>query len=152
MKLVIDASVLLMAYFPDEDGHRQAQILMGDHSWGNVELLAPPLLRYEITNACLIASRRGRLPFEKAKEVAREILNLADLIAVEDPPFEGVLELSEKLGISAYDGVYLALAKKQRVPLVTGDRRLYNTVHERHFHKILWIGDYRSPQQTKTGI
>jgi predicted nucleic acid-binding protein len=149
VKLVIDASVLLKAYFPEEDSHRQAQILLGDHAWGSLELAAPPLLRYEITNTCLVASRRGRLSSAKAREVAREMLAVIDLMVIEEPPFEEVLILSEKFGTSGYDGAYLALAGKFKIPLVTGDKRLYKAARGSPLCKTIWIGDYRSPYQAK---
>ena len=56
MKLVVDASVLLKAYFPDEEGHNEAQRLLDFYSRGEIDLFAPYLLSYEIINACLIAS------------------------------------------------------------------------------------------------
>lgn len=59
----------------------------------------------------------------------------------------GERTLDEDVGVdhrfdrSAYDAAYLALAEMTERPLITGDRRLYNAVHER-LDCAQWIGDY----------
>ncbi len=59
--MIIDASVVLRGFFPDEEGIAQAQALIRDYTLGVVELLAPTLLPYEVVNAVVQAVRRGRI-------------------------------------------------------------------------------------------
>jgi predicted nucleic acid-binding protein len=42
---------------------------------------------------------------------------------------------------SAYDAAYLALADREREPLITADERLYNAVHPK-LKWVLWLGNY----------
>ena len=66
--MIVDASVILNAYFPDET-QEQAQALIRDHVIGYLQLEAPSLLLYEVTNAVLQARRRGRVSEEQADEI-----------------------------------------------------------------------------------
>ena len=55
--------------------------------------------------------------------------------------WQQVLPLALRFDRSAYDAAYLALAETSEQPLITGDRRLYNAVHE-HLDWVQWMGDY----------
>jgi predicted nucleic acid-binding protein len=59
--MIVDASVILTAFFPDETGQPQAQALIRAHALGTTELIAPHLLTHEVTNAVLQAVRRQRI-------------------------------------------------------------------------------------------
>lgn len=126
--MVIDASVVLRAFFPDEEGQVAAQSLIRAYVQGEVPLLAPTLLPYEVTNALLQAIRRGRLTLAKGQEVLRVFQDLG--IPTAEAPWARALELAYTYNCSAYDGAYLALAEERGTQLVTGDRRLYNAVRD----------------------
>ena len=69
--LVVDASVVLKRQLEDEEGVPQALALRDDfllHS--RIDLTAPSLLLYEVTNAILTAARRGRLSLVHAPPCA----------------------------------------------------------------------------------
>lgn len=135
--MIIDASVILRAFFPDE-AQPQAQALIRDHVSGHMRLAAPTLLTYEVTNAVLQAVRRGRVAEEDAEAilVAAEGLN----IETEPVPWQQMLSMARRFSRSAYDAAYLALAESRGEPLVTGDEKLYNAV--RHdLGWVRWIGD-----------
>jgi predicted nucleic acid-binding protein len=71
----VDASVVLSAFFPDED-QAQAQDLIRAHVTGRERLVAPTLLRYEVTNAILQAMRRARIAVETGEAILRAIEDL----------------------------------------------------------------------------
>jgi len=137
--VIIDASAVLMGFFPDEQGHIEAQGLIRRYAQEEVELLAPTLLPYEVTNAVLQAVRWDRISLEKAKEILAAFQGLS--IPTVEVHWQRALELAHTHGRSAYDGAYLALAEERGSKLVTGDRRLYNAVRDR-LPWVLWIGDY----------
>ena len=136
--MIVDASVVLSAFFPDED-QAQAQALIRDHVIGHVALVAPTLLLYEVTNAVVQAQRQGRISNKQVQEVLTSFEGLR--IALRTVTWQEMLPLALQFDRSAYDAAYLALAKITEQPLITGDRRLYNTVHQ-HLDWVQWIGDY----------
>ncbi|MFN3762985.1 MAG: type II toxin-antitoxin system VapC family toxin [Anaerolineae bacterium] len=136
--MVIDASVMLRGFFPDEEGRAAAQSVIRAYVQGDISLLAPTLLPYEVTNAVLQAIRRGRLSLAQSQEILRTFQDLG--IPTVEVSWQRVLELAYRYNCSAYDGAYLALAEERSTPLVTGDRRLYNAVHD-HLPWVLLLED-----------
>lgn len=138
--MIIDASVLLSALFPDE-AQKQAQAVIRDHVLGQIILTAPTLLTYELTNAVWQGVRRQRISHEQAKEILLTVDHLA--IAQESVAWKPVLSFAAQFNRSAYDAAYLALAHTQNQPLITGDLRLYNAVHA-DLLWVQWVGDYKA--------
>jgi predicted nucleic acid-binding protein len=135
--MIVDANVILRAFFPDE-AQPEAQALIRDHVSGRVQLIAPTLLVYEVTNAVLQAVRRERVTSEDAEAILVAVEGLS--IETESVPWQQMLPLAHRFDRSAYDAAYLALAEAREEPLVTGDLRLYNAVRE-HLNWVQWIGD-----------
>ncbi|HHS98589.1 MAG TPA: PIN domain-containing protein [Chloroflexi bacterium] len=135
--MIIDASVVLAAFFPDE-AQPQAQALIRDHVAGRVHLAAPTLLMYEVTNAVLLAERRGRID----PGMGEEILEALEGLGIELVPvvWRSILPLARTFGRSAYDGAYLALAQARGNVLVTGDLRLYHAVRD-HLDWVQYLGN-----------
>lgn len=136
--MIVDASVILSAFFPDED-QAQAQALIREHVMGRVKLVAPTLLLYEVTNAVVQARRRGRISDEQAGNILTSFEGLG--IDLRPVTWQQILPLALRFDRSAYDAAYLALAEITERPLITGDRRLYHAVHE-HLDWVQWMGDY----------
>lgn len=135
--MIVDASVVLRAFFPDEQQAR-AQALIRDHVSGRVQLAAPTLLLYEITNAVLQGIRRGRITDDEGEA----ILNTFEGLDVELQPvaWQQMLSLARRFDRSAYDAAYLALAEARQEPLTTGDLRLYDAVRD-HLDWVRLVGE-----------
>jgi predicted nucleic acid-binding protein len=138
--VIVDASVVLSAFFPDE-AQDQAQALIRDHVIGQEQLAAPILLLYEVTNAVLQARRRGRISDEQANGILGSFEGLG--IALKPVSWQQMLPLAVRFDRSAYHAAYLALAEVSEQPLITGDSRMYNAVRE-HLDWVQWIGDYQA--------
>lgn len=136
---VIDASVVLKGFFPDEKGHKEAQAIIRAYAQEEIKLLAPTLLPYEVANAILQAIRRDRIGLEKGREILTAFQGLG--IPTIEVSWQRALELARAYDRSAYDGAYLALAEETGSKLITGDRRLYNAVKD-HLSWVLWIEDF----------
>lgn len=126
-EIVIDASVLLKAYFRDEQGHAEAQELVKIYARGDYSFIAPSLIIYEIINACSIAHRKGRIHLDLARQVLGEMTSLEiqkmDVTHLKDRIFEIACQFTR----SAYDASYIALAEAQKCPFITGDAKLFRT-------------------------
>jgi predicted nucleic acid-binding protein len=136
--MIVDASVILRAFFPDE-AQVKAQALVRDHVAGRVQLKAPALLPYELGNAVLKAERRGRISSEQSAQIIDALRGLN----IEIFPLEWgeMLPQARRFQCSAYDAAYLVLAERLSEPLVTGAERLYNAVQS-HLDWVQWISDY----------
>jgi len=88
-KLVLDASVVLKSYLPEEESV-QAQAIFKDRALGHVDLLAPALMSYEVINALLVALRKQRIGKARAEEILKEFIRLRipieGLAGLEDAP------------------------------------------------------------------
>lgn len=136
--MIIDASVLLQAFFADE-AQSQAQTVVGEHIAGHLRLKAPALLPFELSNAIWNAERRGRITADQGDEI---LLAMGELeIEIVPTGWGEALPLARKFGRTAYDAAYLALAQRLDEPFITGDLRLFNAVHP-HLDWVRWIGDY----------
>lgn len=138
--MIVDASVILMAFFPDEVGQVQAQALLRAHALGAIELRSPDLLAYEVTNAVLQAVRRQRISLETAQEILAAFKAL--MISLEPVSPAAVLAMAHRFERSAYDAAYMTLAETLGTQFITGDRRLFNAVSEA-LPWVLWLGDYQ---------
>ncbi len=143
--MIVDASILLCAFFPDE-AQTQAQKLVREHVAGTLRLKAPALLPYELSNAIWQAERRSRVSRIQADEVLEAIGGLdIEIIpqarSLQDCIDSSLLIMARQFNCSVYDAAYLTLAETCNESLITADEKLYLAVHK-HFKWILLIRDY----------
>ena len=141
--MIVDASVLLCAFFSDE-AQAQAQRLVRAHVAGRVQLKAPTLLPYELSNAVWQAERRGRVTRSQADEIQQAFTGLD--IEIIPQTWGEMLPLVRRFNRSAYDAAYLALAEARKEPLITADERLYHAVHGQ-LDWVIWIRDYPGDEE-----
>lgn len=114
---VVDASVVLRWFV--QDSLTDPAIAAADR----FDLIAPTLLGAEVANALRSQIRFAGMPTEQA---LRHLDGLWSTISdVEDRPLlPAALRLAADRDHPVYDCVYLALAMREGIPLVTGDMRL----------------------------
>ncbi|MCP4666609.1 MAG: type II toxin-antitoxin system VapC family toxin [Deltaproteobacteria bacterium] len=139
IELLIDASVVLKWYLMDEECCQEAQSLLERHVSGDLALLAPTILPYEVLNALLVAQRMGRIPNDVTETAFSGFLELE--IDFLDPfvDYPEILTLAHAYHRSVYDASYISLAKKNNIDFVTGDKRLFNAVKDQ-MKWVKWIG------------
>jgi predicted nucleic acid-binding protein len=113
---VVDASALAALLFGEPEAEAIASQL------GDARLVAPSLLGFELTNVCLIKSRRH--PEQRSSLTAA--FGLRARLAVEEVAVDhdGALELALTTGLTAYDASYLWLTRQLGAELVTLDKQL----------------------------
>jgi predicted nucleic acid-binding protein len=116
--LVVDASVVAK-WVLDEDGSDRAHTLRNESS-----LIAPSQLVSEVGNALWKAVRRGDVASGDAIAVIRAVFRPFDVLIPNQELLLRALELAVALDHPIYDCFYLALAERERAPLVSADKKL----------------------------
>ncbi len=117
--LLLDASVLLAAFDPEDDHHASARALLEDE---DATLATLDLARYEVAN---VAVRAWRAPKSVAPLLAA-VERLADdggVVPSTDTLLTKAAEIAERHTISVYDAAYAAAADDGGHRLVSCDER-----------------------------
>jgi predicted nucleic acid-binding protein len=115
-RAVVDASVGVKWLVPEVDDDR-ASALAG------ARLFVPELFYAECANALWSKARRGTLERADALEALARLKTVSLVRVTHDQLIERALELSLELIHPVYDCLYLALAIKEAIPVVTADTR-----------------------------
>jgi len=117
--LLLDASVLLSAFDPDDEHHESARAVLEDEE---AALATLDLARYEVAN---VAVRAWRAP-ESVAPLLTTIERLADdggVLPSTDTLLTKAAEIAERHTISVYDAAYAAAADEGGRRLVSCDQR-----------------------------
>jgi len=117
---VIVADTNLVAYLLIQGERTEAarRVWARDPDWR-----LPTLWRSEFLSVLTVSARSGVITTEQAYE-AWNIATVMFADSEDEPAGEEVLAVAHRLGISAYDAQFVAVAEKREAVLVTGDRRL----------------------------
>lgn len=150
MKYVVDASVLVKWYIPEQLSE-QAQEIMLSAIKGEVSLFAPDLILSEVGNVLWKKGRRGELTPEEIREVADAVIQLSLVTIVSSNVLlTGALEIALSYDRTVYDSLYLALAMAEEAVFVTADQRLVNVLTYTPLVKnIIWLGDLLNGENKK---
>lgn len=123
MPFVLDCSVTMAWVFPDEA--TEATDRLRD-SLLNDSAVVPPLWPVEVGNVLLAATRRQRINRDDWSRVAADLAALPIVVDGDslDRVLRAVLPLADGHGLSVYDGTYLELAVRKKLPLATLDKGL----------------------------
>lgn len=117
--LLLDASVLLAAFDPEDRQHESARTLLEDEE---ATLATLDLARYEVVN---VAVRAWRAP-DSATPLLAVVERLADdggVVQSTDTLLKRAAEIAERHTISVYDAAYAAAADGGGHRLVSCDER-----------------------------
>jgi predicted nucleic acid-binding protein len=117
--LLLDASVLLAAFDPEDDHHEPARGLLENDEF---TLATLDLARYEVAN---VAVRAWGAP-ESVTPLLAVIERLADdggVLSSTDTLLSKAAEIAERHTISVYDAAYVAAADKGGHHLISCDER-----------------------------
>ena len=120
--VVVDASALAALLFGEPDAEVVAARL------ANRQLTAPTLLRYELASVYLKKVRR----YEAERVALNEMLRVYPRLGIDEvqPDPDGLAQLAEQTGLTAYDAAYLWTGRLLGAPIVTLDVRLATAAHE----------------------
>jgi predicted nucleic acid-binding protein len=118
--LVLDTSVAVAWYLPEPFGSaaRSWQERLLDRK---VRLVVPSLHYWEFANVLRTYVRRSELERQVASEIYG--VHLEAPLEAAEPDRHEVLETALEYEATAYDAVYIALARRLRAPLLTAERK-----------------------------
>jgi predicted nucleic acid-binding protein len=119
MTIVVDASVAVKWVLPEAGSDRAAAIRTED-----TDLIAPSLAYAEIGSAIWRAVLRGDVDSAAAREELRLAMAHYQRIVPLEEIADRAMELAIRLRHPIYDCFYLALAERERCPMITADSRL----------------------------
>jgi len=88
--------------------------------------VVPVLWNHEVSNAVVMAERRGRLTADQVKTVADDLEELCDILEIDPLNVRpaALIETARRANLTVYDAAYLELAVRRRLPLATLDDQL----------------------------
>jgi len=124
--LIVDASTATK-WFVEEADSEKANLLKKAHETGKLQLAAPDLLVYEVSNALVYH------PKMVADDLTQSIIRLLELDLDLIPPRADftaeTARIARKYAVSANDASYIALADIVGTNCVTADEKLYRKLH-----------------------
>jgi predicted nucleic acid-binding protein len=123
---VLDASIVARWFVgdPEEVHVRAARALFSEYRTGKIECHAPRFMLLEVANAIWKDCRFGSLAPDEGRTLIQE-LGVLDLVMHDhEPLLADAFDLALSQGVSAYDAIYLALARKAQMSFWTQDARL----------------------------
>ena len=125
---VVDASVATKWYLPEADTDA-ALLLRESHLNGDVRLVSPDLMVYEVANALRYHPRAG------SDRLAEHIGDLFALDIGLDPTSEtsmtAAIHSAFRLGLSIYDATYISLAERLDTVVYTADESMMRAAGSR---------------------
>ena len=120
MTLVVDGSLIVAGYLPDETSDLVAAVIRRVARSG---ALAPVHWPGETANAFSVAVRRGRISTSDRDMTLSKVAELGIEIDPETNVhiWGATLRLADLYGLTVYDAAYLELAQRRRMPLATLD-------------------------------
>lgn len=119
MTLVVDASIAVKWVLPEENSDRAAALRRPEEGF-----VAPNLIASEIGNAVWKRIMWQDFPLaDGLSALDLALTHFSQLIATEELAARAT-EIAVELKHPIYDCFYLALAERERCPLVTADKRL----------------------------
>jgi predicted nucleic acid-binding protein len=122
--IVADANVALKWFFGDEPLAEEAAAIIRS----GIPVIAPDLVVAEVANAAWRWSRLGRIRPEEAHRIATRLPGFFQMLVPAAELVEPAMRLAHDLDHPIYDCLYLALANREEVALVTADARLIEKV------------------------
>ena len=123
IELVIDSCVVIK-WFVDEPGTREARDIFEAYLNGNLQLLSPDLIYAEIGNVLWKKFHRMLLAKSSVNRALTEFQQVNLFTTIGADLLDDAVELALNHNQSVYDCLYVALSRRESCPLVTADERL----------------------------
>src|SRR4030066_2304857 len=132
---VLDSSVIFKWFYSEnESGTEAARILYEKATLKNFYILSPELLIYELLN---VFRFRTNISEKLLEDIIREITNILIFPKLDQRSYIRAYGISRKIEASIYDCIYIAMSEIYKAPLITADKRLYESVKNLNLNVVL---------------
>ena len=136
-RLIVDASVATKWLFEEAGSSEAGQLRAASY-----DLVAPDLMPVEVANVVWKRVRQGKLPIESGRRMLRVLRSAPVRMRRTQSLVDAAWEIAVQRDRAIYDSMYLALAIALGAPLVTADRRLYDSIARSDLAEhIVWFED-----------
>jgi len=133
--LVLDASVIAK-WFYDEEHTDKALEIRKEFFTGEIDIIVPELVLYEVSNALRynkdIPRRDKREMIDDLSLIDFKVVRFSNKIA------SMALKMALDTDTTIYDSTYLAVAKLNKCPLITADKKYVKKIRSKD---VIFIGD-----------
>ena len=120
--LVLDASIA-MGWMVDAPAPRLALRALHLIQSGTIGVV-PDLWYYEVSNALVMAERRGRASAQVVSSHVSDIERLAAFLELSPTTPSALVTAARQSGLTVYDAAYFELALRRNLPLATLDDKM----------------------------
>jgi predicted nucleic acid-binding protein len=131
MRYVIDANIAAKWFLPEADSAKALQLREDFHN-GVHELIAPDIYPLEVGHALTKGLRKGRTTPAQAAQDFQYLFTSLPTLLPHAPLLPRAFALSSRYRIAINDCLYVVLADREGVPLVTSDQKLINGLQATH--------------------
>ncbi|MEK9143570.1 MAG: type II toxin-antitoxin system VapC family toxin [Patescibacteria group bacterium] len=139
--LVVDASVILAAIFPQEAYKRHAMMFIDQSMRSAKKFIAPSILLYEIFNAVRSAILSKRITGEEAQTILSAYKTIEPTYVDFSILSESALKIALESNTSIYDAAYAALAYAREYSMCTLDKKLIQKLKVLPVN-VVYLGDF----------
>jgi predicted nucleic acid-binding protein len=127
-QLVVDATVVAKLYLRDEQFTDQADLLFSKFGRGEIQLIAPNVIKYEVPAAIKRGTARVKAP-EQTWQAALSSFQSLGLTVIDDSDAKHeATRLALDLACGYYDALYLLLAEDLGCRFITADEKLWRNL------------------------
>src|SRR4030042_2336228 len=138
---VLDSSVIFKWFYSENESSTEiARILYEKATLKNFFILSPELLIYELLN---IFRFRTNISEKLLEDIIREITNILIFPKLDNRSYIRAYEISRKIEASIYDCIYIAMSEIYKAPLITADKKLYESAKNLNLDVVL-LDDFSS--------
>jgi predicted nucleic acid-binding protein len=124
MTFTIDTSALVRLYIPDGPIPEGLEMAMQNAERGNDSVIAPELILAECGQVLHKKRLQNILTNEELNALLTSVLDLPIRLFSHSDLLRPACNLASEFGLTVYDGLFLAIAKRHDAPLFTADDEL----------------------------
>ncbi len=126
-EVVVDASVIVK-WFVEEESSDKAIIVRDKYIDGEIKLIAPKILPFEVLNALYYKKLFSKEELEEISEALEEFS--FELYSLKGEYAKKIIEVVVKNGITVYDASYIGLAVFKNTQVYTSDKKLIGRLNK----------------------